>query len=83
MKIFLSINAQKEFRKLDVSARKRIKTKLEWYFSHEDPLVFADTLNDSCMGAYRYRIGDYRVLFDVVSDAIRVNCIGHRREIYR
>lgn len=83
MKIFLSINAQKELQKFDLHVQKRIKTKLAWYMAHEDPLVFADTLTDSNVGDYRYRIGDYRVLFDVLGDAIRVNRIGHRKEIYR
>lgn len=32
--------------------------------------------------AYRLRVGDYRVLFDVESSVIVVQRIGHRKDIY-
>jgi len=34
-------------------------------------------------GTYRFRIGDYRVIFDIEDDQIIVLRIGHRREVYR
>ncbi len=36
-------------------------------------------------GFYRYRVGDYRVVYSVEEDAktVSVAAIGHRREIYR
>jgi mRNA interferase RelE/StbE len=33
--------------------------------------------------AYRLRVGDYRVLFDIEGDTIIVYRIRHRREAYR
>lgn len=33
--------------------------------------------------AYRLRVGEYRVLFDVVSDHIEVYRIRHRSEVYK
>lgn len=86
MLIRLTNRAQKELEKLDMNTKSRLKKKLTWYISHEDPLIFADTLTDSRLGQYRYRIGDYRVIFDVLGEVMRimrVNRIGHRREIYR
>jgi len=83
MKLKFTGRSRKDAKSLDRKIQKRIKTKLEWYLSHDDPLVFADTLTDSELGQYRYRIGDYRLPFDVVGDTIRINRIGHRREIYR
>jgi mRNA interferase RelE/StbE len=35
------------------------------------------------LGPYRFRIGDYRVIFDLVDDEIVVLRVGHRREIYK
>ncbi|MDH4220892.1 MAG: type II toxin-antitoxin system RelE/ParE family toxin [Candidatus Aminicenantes bacterium] len=35
------------------------------------------------MGGYRFRIGDYRVIFDIEGNEIGVLRVGHRREIYR
>lgn len=32
--------------------------------------------------AYRLRMGDYRVLFDVAGSVIVIRRIGHRKEIY-
>ena len=32
--------------------------------------------------AYRLRMGDYRVLFDVEGDAIMIRRIGNRKDIY-
>ena len=32
--------------------------------------------------AYRLRMGDYRVLFDVEEGAILIRRVGHRREVY-
>jgi mRNA interferase RelE/StbE len=32
---------------------------------------------------FRLRVGDYRVLFRLEADAIRVIKVGHRREVYR
>jgi mRNA interferase RelE/StbE len=32
--------------------------------------------------AYRLRMGDYRILFDVEGDTIVVQKIGHRKDVY-
>ncbi len=82
-RIELSRQAEKELKQLDKRTRKRLKQKLSWYLSHENPLVFADKLNDFFLGDYRYRIGDYRVIFAVEGNLISITGIGHRREVYR
>jgi mRNA interferase RelE/StbE len=38
---------------------------------------------DPSLGGYRFRIGDYRVIFDIEGDEIVVLRVGHRKEIYR
>ncbi|PIU83448.1 MAG: hypothetical protein COS68_03990 [Elusimicrobia bacterium CG06_land_8_20_14_3_00_38_11] len=35
------------------------------------------------MGMYRFRVGDYRVIFDVDKNNIVILRIGHRKKIYR
>ena len=32
--------------------------------------------------AYRLRMGDYRILFDVEDDTIVIQKIGHRKDVY-
>ncbi len=49
----------------------------------EDPLSYAVKLKDSRLGTYRFRIGDYRVIFDIEDDEIVILRVGHRRDIYR
>lgn len=37
----------------------------------------------AALGTYRYRIGDYRVIFDMDGKKVVILRIGHRREVYR
>ncbi len=76
-------SAFRQFQKLEHSAQKRINRKLYFYLSQKNPLKFAEPLKDSRYGDFRFRIGDYRVLFDIKGDTIIVLKVGHRRDIYR
>ena len=38
---------------------------------------------DKKLGEYRFRIGDYRVIFDTVKESIIILSIGHRKDIYQ
>ncbi|MEK6777642.1 MAG: type II toxin-antitoxin system RelE/ParE family toxin [bacterium] len=44
---------------------------------------YAKRLTDSRLGSYRFRIGDYRVIFDIEGDQIVVLRVGHRSRIYK
>lgn len=83
MKIKFTKAAIKSIKKLDHSIQARIKKKLQWLIIQENPLQFAEPLIDHKMGEYRFRIGDYRVVFDVFDETILVLLVGHRREIYK
>ncbi|MDZ7290767.1 MAG: type II toxin-antitoxin system RelE/ParE family toxin [candidate division KSB1 bacterium] len=76
-----SRRAERDIDKLDAAAQKRIKKKLE-EFKHE-PFRYAEKLSSSDLGSYRFRIGDYRVIFDAEGANLVVLRVGHRREIYR
>ena len=73
--------AVKDIKRLDPSVRQRVGKTLLRY--EEDPLGYAENLVDSKLGTYRFRIGEYRVIFDIEGDDIVVLRVGHRREIYR
>ena len=66
---------------LDKAARLRIGKKLKEY--SQAPFQFAHKLSDTNLGTYRFRIGDYRVIFDVDGKKLVILRIGHRKEIYR
>lgn len=83
MKLIFSHQAIRDLKKLDKFTQKRIVEKLEFFSYQSRPLSFAEKIIDSGFGEWRFRIGDYRVIFDVKSKNIIVLKIGHRREIYR
>ena len=73
----------RQLSRLDESVQKRIIQKLEFYCSQNQPLKYAERLTDPRFGEWRFRIGEYRVLFDVEAEEIVVLAVGHGREIYR
>ncbi len=79
--ITITKRAKKDIDKLDVVAKKRLKKAL--LSLQIDPLSQSKKLIDSRLGRYRYRIGDYRVIYDLNDDEIIILRVGHRREIYR
>ncbi|MBI4035711.1 type II toxin-antitoxin system RelE/ParE family toxin [Candidatus Daviesbacteria bacterium] len=49
-----------------------------------NPLIFAEVLTNSKIGKYRFRIGVYRVVFDLeVENIIMILDVDHRKDIYR
>jgi mRNA interferase RelE/StbE len=73
--------AIKDIQRLEEKTRKRIGNALLRY--SENPLNYSEKLTDSRLGNYRFRIGDYRVIFDLEETDIAVLRVGHRKEIYR
>jgi mRNA interferase RelE/StbE len=73
--------AERDIKKLEPNIKERIDNALLRY--SEQPLRFAEKLSDPILGEYRFRIGDYRVIFDIEGSEIVILRVGHRREIYR
>ncbi|KAA0231186.1 type II toxin-antitoxin system RelE/ParE family toxin [candidate division KSB1 bacterium] len=73
--------AARDIARLNHETQLRIKGKLEQYrlapFQHAEKLVTSE------LGSYRFRVGDYRVIFDIQDNSLIVLRVGHRREIYR
>ncbi len=76
-------SAEKQFAKLDPQLQSAIVKKLAFFAATPNPLSFAKRLTHFGAGQYRFRIGDYRVTFDVREQTIIVLAIGHRSEIYK
>lgn len=82
-KYFFTLQALRQIKKLPKNIQKRIIKKLD-FFCQRNPLNFADFLTDSRLGDFRFRIGDWRVVFDREDgDSILILAVGHRREIYK
>lgn len=76
--------AQKQIRKLDPQVARRIRTFLERSLQGIDnPRALGAPLVDHDF--WRYRVGDYRILANIVDDEliILVVALAHRREVYR
>jgi mRNA interferase RelE/StbE len=73
--------ATRDIDALHTGLKQRIGKTLLRY--EPDPLKYAEPLKQSELGSYRFRIGDYRVVFDLSGDEIVILRVGHRREIYR
>ncbi|HDZ77328.1 MAG TPA: type II toxin-antitoxin system RelE/ParE family toxin [Candidatus Omnitrophica bacterium] len=76
--------AYKQLKKLPANIQKRIIKKIKFYISTSDPLHFADTIEGKQDKGYRFRIGDYRVIFDWGrNNHILVTKVFLRGEAYR
>jgi len=83
MDLIFSPQALRDLKKLGKQMQKRIIEKLEFFATSPEPLNFAEKLTDSNRGEWRFRIGDYRVIFDLKGKQIAILKIGHRKEIYK
>ena len=72
--------AIRDIRDLEPVIKLRIGKKLLTY--KQDPLKYAEKISDPKLGSYRFRIGDYSVVFDLEGKDIVILRVGHRRDIY-
>ena len=82
MKIFYTDKATKQLKDLPYLVQKRIGEKMRFYAEQDNPLKFAEHLTDYREGEFRFRIGDYRVIFDMDKNTIYVLKIKKRDKAY-
>ena len=78
--------ARRQLRKLDRQAARRIVDFLDHRLAGlEDPRALGQALHGRLKAYWRYRVGDYRIVCDVLDDrvVILIVQIGHRSDIYR
>lgn len=73
--------AEDQFDSLTPLHRRRISAKMRFFAAQPDPVKFAEPLTGS--HEYRFRVGDYRVIFEVLHDVIWVIAIKRQDEAYR
>ncbi len=76
-------SAVKDIQKLSPQIKKRLKAKLEWLVKQSNPLDFAEPLTKPADAQFRFRVGSYRILFDVEGENYMILSVQHRREVYR
>lgn len=82
-RLIVARSARKDIDKLDRITRQRIGKKLEYFLQQDDPLTFARQLIDGKVGGYRFRVGHYRIVFDVHDKTLEVVSVKHRKDVYR
>lgn len=78
-----SKGAKKQFRKLPLNVQQRIQTKINELAIEPRPNGVKKLQGDD--NSYRLRVGDYRVIYEVVDNVLIVTVIkvGHRSDIYK
>lgn len=81
-----SKQADKALESIDNSSRALILTWLHKNIKNSlNPKAFGKPLSGTLKGAYRYRIGAYRVIVDINDDTVTVLVLdaGNRKDIYK
>lgn len=79
----ISGKAKKDIQSLDSVVQKRIAVKLKFFLAQDDPLSFSKKLVNSKDGDYRWRVGHYRVIFDVNDGVMLILRVQHRGQVYK
>ena len=81
-KVYWTERALKDLDKLDKVLARRIVNKLGWFSSHFEKLV-PEPLTGEFKGAFKLRVGQWRLIYTVEGKAIIIQFVGHRRDIYK
>jgi len=76
-----ALRAERDFRALDGSIRKRIARRIDALAQNPYPAGIKKLAGDEQI--YRLRVEDYRILYQVKGRALMIVGIGQRREFYR
>jgi mRNA interferase RelE/StbE len=76
-------SVEQDLHKLDKSIARKILSRIENYLAR-DPKELGKPLKGDFQSYWRYRWGDYRVIYKISDKEILILVlrIGHRREIY-
>ena len=77
-------NAIDDLAHLDKPIARRITERLSWLAENFD-FIRPIPLTGNLAGFYKLRVGDYRVVYEILYDErlVLVHFVGHRREVYR
>ena len=80
-KISYKASVRGDLRKLDKSWARKLLAKLEEKVGANPDL--GEPLKGEFHGFFKYRIGDYRIIYTKTTEGILVLRIAHRKEAYR
>jgi len=81
-----SQHAVDDLAQFDKKIADRFTKKVAWFVAQENPLTFAKTLKPPFENLYRFRLGDYRAIFELNSKneihLLIILRVKHRKEVY-
>ena len=82
-KVLYLDSVEDDLRKLDKSTVKKILNRIETYLAR-DPRGLGKPLKGEFQGYWRYRWGDYRVIYEISRQEILILVlrIGNRKDVY-
>ena len=85
MQIIIQPTAKKQLKNLDFTVQKRIAKFIDNLEGLENPRIKGKSLAGNLSGFWRYRVGDYRIICDIVDNeiAIYILDISHRSKSYK
>lgn len=74
----------REFKRLDRPAQQRLLAYLHDVEKLDDPRQRGKGLTANHSGVWRYRVGDYRILAQLIDNTLTILALraGHRRDVY-
>ncbi len=74
----------REFKKLDRAVQRRVLAYLHDVVGLDDPRQRGKRLTANHAGVWRYRVGDYRILAQLIDNTLTVLAlrVGHRGDVY-
>lgn len=79
--VFYKDSVEKDLRKLDKPTSKKVVQQLEESLSKNPDT--GEPLSGEFRGLFKYRVGDYRVVYAKVPGGVLILRIRHRRDVYR
>ena len=85
-RLFYTLKAKKDLSNFDSRTAIKILDKIDFYIETGEPIKHSKKLSDYKNGTYRFRIGDYRAIFDIDNKGkitiLIILRIKHRKEVY-
>ena len=81
LRLVYTERAARDIRALDPGTKRRIGQALQRL--EQDPGRKSKRLTQPALGTYRFRVGDYRVIYDIVGSDLVILRVGHCSSIYR
>lgn len=86
-KVLYTNSARRDLSELPKQLAGRIIKKIDYFRQQKNPILFAKRLTNFAYGMYRFRVGDYRIIFDLAKKGqitiLLILNVKHRKEVYR